>query len=138
MHSFQFRLKVTEFKTGFFILYLDIFIYLFYLSSCHRRIKIRITVIFHFLLQSPVCASICRQIIIGILLDNALSAPQPAPIRAEAQLFLQSDSTVAPKSRGHVQSPGRDPDTAILHVDGLLTAFRKRLVEVLVAVTLQT
>lgn len=75
------------------------------------------------------------QIIIGILPDNALTASQPDPFRAEAQLFLHSDSTVAPESRGHVHSPGRDPDTAILHVDGLLTAFRKRLGEVPGAVT---
>jgi hypothetical protein len=75
------------------------------------------------------------QIIIDILLDNALSASQTAPFRADARLFLHSDSTVAPESRGHVHSPGRDPDTAILHVDGLLTAFPKRLGEVLVAVT---
>ena len=78
------------------------------------------------------------QIIIGILIDNALCVSQSAPFRAEAQLYLHSDSTVAPESRGHVHSPGRDPDTAILHVDGLLTAFRRRLGEVLVDVTLQT
>ena len=84
------------------------------------------------------CASIYTQIIIRISLDNALSASQSAPFRAEAQLFFHSDSTIAPESHGHVHSPGRDPDTAILHVDGLLTAFRKRLGEGFVAMTLQT
>jgi hypothetical protein len=77
-------------------------------------------------------------IIIDILLDSALSASQAAPFRAETPLLLHSDSTVAPESRGHVHSPDRDPDTAILHVVGLLTAFRKRLGEFLVAITLQT